>query len=142
MGEVKEIIIKNQAYYFFNEIIEMKNFHSNLLKIGKKPHKDIDIYYIGYITIMKFGDCENNHSVSPLHLIIHSATGYFKEKNSEEYLIIDLTEKYKEVFSGIESEIKTVNGGKKLLYEKNYAWIGVNTDDDLPLNKPLNHYYF
>ena len=58
----------------------LKNFHSNLLKIDKKSHKDIDIYYIGYITIKKFSDCENIHSVNPLYLIIHSATGYFKEK--------------------------------------------------------------
>ena len=39
--------------------------------------------------------------------------------------------------SGIISEIKTINGGKELFYEKNYAKIEVNTDDDLPLNKPL-----
>ena len=48
-----------------------------------------------------------------------------------------MTEKYEEVFSGIISEIKTLNDGKELFYEKNYARIGVNTDDDLPLNKPL-----
>ena len=41
------------------------------------------------------------------------------------------------VFSGIRSEITTLNGEKELLYEKNYARIGVNTDDNLPLNKPL-----
>ena len=75
--------------------------------------------------------------MNPLYLIIHSATGYFKEKNGEKYLILDSTDKYKEVFSGIISEIKTINDGKELFYEKNYAKIGVNTDDDLPLNKPL-----
>ena len=75
--------------------------------------------------------------MNPLYLIFHSATGYFKEKNGEKYLIIDSTEKYEEVFSGIRSEIKTLNGGKELFYEKNYARIGVNTDDDLPLNKKL-----
>ena len=98
MGEVKEINIKNQTYYFFDDMINIKNFHSNLLKIDKKSHKDIDIYYIGYITIKKFSDCENIHSINPLYLIIYSATRYFKEKNSEKYLILDLTEKYEEVF--------------------------------------------
>ena len=87
------------------------------------------------ITIKKFSEYENIHSVHQLCLIIHSATGYFKEKNGEKYLIIDSTEKYKEVFSGIRSEIKTLNGGKELFHEKNYARIGVNTEDDLPLNK-------
>ena len=52
-------------------------------------------------------------------------------------MIIDSTDKYEKVFSGIISEIKTLNGGKELFYEKNYARIGVNTDDDLPLIKPL-----
>ena len=118
-------------------MINIKNFRSNLLKIDKKLYKDIDIYYIGYITIKKFGDCENIHSVNPLYLIIHSATGYFKEKNGEKYLILDSTDKYEEVWSGIRSEIKTLNSGKELFYEKNYARIGINTDDDLPLNKPL-----
>ena len=72
-----------------------------------------------------------------MYLIIHSSTGYFKERNGEKYLIISVIEEYKEVFSGILSEIKTINGGKELFYEKNYARIGVNTDDDLPLNVSL-----
>ena len=99
-------------------MINMKNFHSNLLEINKKSHEDINIYYVGYITIKKFSDCENIHSVNPLYLIINSATGYFKEKNDEKYLILDSTEKYQEVFSRILSEIETLNGGKELFYEK------------------------
>ena len=134
MRKVKELKIKNQTYYYFNDIIDIKDFQSNLLTID---YEDIDIYYIGFIMIKKFGDCENIHSVNPLYLLIYSATGYFKEKNGEKYLILDSTEKYEEVFSGIKKEIETINGGKKLIYEKNYARIGVNTDDDVPLNKPL-----
>ena len=75
--------------------------------------------------------------VNPLYLIFHSATGYFKEQNGEKYLILDLIEKYEEVFSGIKSEIETINSGEKMYYEKNYARIGVNTDDDILLNKQL-----
>ena len=48
-----------------------------------------------------------------------------------------MTEKYKEVFSEIRSEIETLNGEKELYYGKNYARIGVNTNDDLPLNAAL-----
>ena len=137
MGEVKELNIRNQTYYFFNDVIDIRNFHSNLLKIDKKPYKDIDIYYIGYITFKKNGDYKNICSVNPLYLLIHSATGYFKEKNGEKYLIISVTDKYEEVFPGIRSEIETINAGKELFYEANYAKIGINTDDDLPLNKSL-----
>ena len=137
MGQVKEINVKNRGYYFCDDMINIKNFHSNLLKIDKKSHEDIDIYYIGYIIIKKFSDYENIRSVNPLYFIIHSATGHFKEKYGEKYLIIDLTEKYGGIFSEIISKINTLNGGKVLFYEKNYARIGVNTDDDLPLNKQL-----
>ena len=118
MGQVKEINIKNKTYYFFDDMTDIKTFHSNLLKIDKKLHEDIDIYYIAYITIKKFSDCENICCANPLYSITHSATGHFKEKYREKYLIIDSTEKYEEVFSGIKSEIKTLNGGKKLFYEK------------------------
>ena len=118
-------------------MIDIENFHSNLLKIDKKPYKDDDIYYIGYVIMKKFNDCKHIHCVNPLYLISHSATGYFKEENGKKYLILGLTEKYEEVFSEIRSEIKTINGGKELFYEKNYARIGVDTDDDIPLNKQL-----
>ena len=55
------------------------------------------------MTIKKFSDCKNIHLVNPLYLIFHSATGNFKEKNSEKYLILDSIEKYEEVFTGIKS---------------------------------------
>ena len=48
-----------------------------------------------------------------------------------------MTDKYEEVLSGIRSKIKTLNGGKEPFYTKKYAKIGINIDDDLPLNKPL-----
>ena len=130
MGQVKKINMKNRGYYVCDDMINIKNFDSNLLKIDKKSHEDINIYYIGYIMIKKFSDCENIHSVNPLYLIIHSATGYFKEKNGEKYLILDSIDKYEEVCS-------RTNIGKELFYEKIYARIGINTDDDLPLNKQL-----
>ena len=43
--------IKNESYCFYDDMINIKNFNSNLLKIDKKPYKDFNIYYIGYITI-------------------------------------------------------------------------------------------
>ena len=72
-----------------------------------------------------------------LYLIIQSATGHFREKYREKYLIIDSTKEYEEVRSGIETEIRMLNGEKELFNEKSYARIGINTDDNLPLNKQL-----
>ena len=69
--------------------------------------------------------------------MIHSAVGYFEEKNGKKYLIIDSAEKYEKVFPGIRSEIKMINGGKELFYEKNQAGIRVDTDGDMPLNKQI-----
>ena len=60
MAQVKEINIKS-VYHYFEDMVNIKDFHSNLLKIDKKSHEDINIYYIGYITIKKFSDCENIH---------------------------------------------------------------------------------
>ena len=80
MGQIKEINIKNQTYYVYNDLINIEDLHSNLLKIGNKSYKDIPIYYIGYITIKKIDDYENIHSVNSLYLIIYSATSHFKER--------------------------------------------------------------
>ena len=60
MGNIKQINIKNRTYYFFNDMINIKNVHSNLSKIDKKSYKNIYIYYIGYIT-MKYLDNVNIH---------------------------------------------------------------------------------
>ena len=80
MGEVKQINIKNWTYYFYNDTIDLKDFQPNLLKIDKKSYKNIDIYYIGYITIKKIDDCESIHSVNPLYLRINHASVYIEEK--------------------------------------------------------------
>ena len=73
-----------------------------------------------------------------MYLIIRSASGYFKEENGEKYLILDSTEEYEKVFSEIKSKIETINYGEEMFYEEeDYSRIGVNTDDDIPLNKPL-----
>ena len=136
MRNLKELSINNQSYCFYNDIINLKDFHSNLLKIDKKQYKEIDIYYIGYITNKKIGNCKNIVSVNPLYLMIHSATREFKEWDGKKYLVLDSTEKYEEVFSGIKKEIETINCGKELVYEKNYDKIDVNADD-VPLYKPL-----
>ena len=96
MGSVKQINIKNRTYYFYNDMINSKEFDSNLLKINKKSYKDIDIYNIGYITIKKIDDYENIYSVNPLYLIIDHASGYIEEKGVNKYFIFDSTDENKE----------------------------------------------
>ena len=67
MGETKQINIKNRTYYFYNDQIDLKDFDARLLKIDKKGYNETDIYYIGYVTIKKIGDCNNINRVNPLY---------------------------------------------------------------------------
>ena len=72
MENIKQVNIKNHTYYLFNDMINIKDFNSSLIKI--------DIYNIGCITIKKINDYENINSVNPLYLIIGKADGYIEEK--------------------------------------------------------------
>ena len=67
-----------------------------------------------------------------------------KEENGNKYLIFDSVDKnkkglkkYADVWDGIKNKIKAINGGEKYDYDKDYMKIRLNSDDDLPLNKPL-----
>ena len=79
MGNIKEINIKNRTYYFFDDMINIEDFDPNLLKIDKKSYKNIDICYIGYIT-MKDSDYVKIKSGNPLYLIIGKVIGHIEEK--------------------------------------------------------------
>ena len=51
-NKVKDIDIKNRTYYSFDDFINIKNFDPNNIKIDEKSqHKDVLIYYFGYVTI-------------------------------------------------------------------------------------------
>ena len=146
MGEVKQINIKNRTYYFYKDIVNVKNIEPNLLKIDRKSYKNIGIYNIGYITIKKIDDCEIIYSVNPLHMLVNHASGYIEEKNGNKYLIFDSTDenkellkKYNDVWNGIKNKIEAVTSGE-CDYEKDYMEIKFNSDDDLPLKKPLKFY--
>ena len=50
MNSVKEIDIKNRAYYFFDDImINIKNLNPNKVKIDEKSNKNV--LYIVYVTV-------------------------------------------------------------------------------------------
>ena len=79
MGNIKEINIEYRTY-FFNDMINIKDFDSNLLKKDKNSHKNIGIYNIGYITIKTITYYGNIHSVNPLYLMIDKVDGFIVEK--------------------------------------------------------------
>ena len=53
MGRVKQINVQSWTYYFYIDMINIKNFEPNLLQIDKKSYKNIGIYNIRYVTIKK-----------------------------------------------------------------------------------------
>ena len=143
-ADVKNINIKNRTYYFFNSLINIEGFDSSLLKIDKKSYKNIGIYYIGYIAIKKIDEYENIHSVDLLNLIISKRDGFIEERDGTKYLVFDSTDENEEVlkkctelWDGIKNEIEAIYGGKEGEYGKDFMKIKFDTDDDLPLNKPL-----
>ena len=82
--------------------------------------------------------------MNPLYLRVDHASGYIEEKGVNKYLVFDSTDenkellkKYNDVFNGIMGKIKEVSNDE-CDYEKDYMKIKFNSDDSLPLNKPLN----
>ena len=105
-------------------MIKLFDFDPNMLKLGKKTFKGINIYYIGYVT--KKEEYKIN-SVNPSYLLIYKIDGFIEKKRRNKYLNIAFTgnndevlKKYKEVFSGIKSRIEKINNNKSGEYEKVY----------------------
>ena len=112
-----------------NNQINLKDFDGRLLKVDKKKNYiyflQIDIYYIGYVTVKKIANCSNIDSVNPLNLMINEMIGHFQEKNGSKYLVLDdvdenkeVSKKYEEVLDGIKKDIETINGGERVEYGK------------------------
>ena len=127
MGKVKQINIKNWTYYFYNDQTDLKDFDARLLKVDKKDYKEIDIYYIGYVTAKTIANRNNINSVNPLYLMIDEMIGHFEKKNEIKYLVLDdvdenkqVSKKYKEVWEGVKKEIETINGHKKIEHGKDF----------------------
>ena len=143
----KQINIKNRTYYFFNDMINIKDFDPNLIKIDKTLYKNIGIYHIGCIAVKRISGYENINSVYPLYLMIGEVDGYIEcssteENNGNKYLTFASTdkskkvlEKYIKLWDKIKYYIQTINSDKTSEYEKDYMRIKFNSHDDLPLNK-------
>ena len=68
-NKFKDRNTKNHTYYFFDDVINIKIFDSNNIKIHENSNKNILIYYIGYVTI-KDSRYVKTYSVNPLYLIL------------------------------------------------------------------------
>ena len=135
---IRQLNIEGTTYHFYNDLVNIKNFNINNLKVDKKGVLGNDVYYIGYITKKPQW---NVNSVNPLYLMINKIKGNFEEIDGDQYLIIssengDVMQKYQEVFDGIKEIIKKINDySQTIKYDDNFMKIKFNTDDNITLNK-------
>ena len=95
INKIKDIDIKIHTYYFFDDIVNIKNFDPNNITIDEKSYKNILIYYIGYATIKDSKYIKIN-SVNPLYLIFSKVNRYFEEVKGNKYLMLVPTNESKE----------------------------------------------
>ena len=133
MGRTRQINIKNRTYYFYNDPINLKDFDVRLLKVDKKNYKEIDIYYIGYVTVKKIANRNNINRVNPLYLMIDKMIGHFEEKNGNKYLVLDDVDENKEVSKKLKKfgkvlkkRLKRLMAAKKLNMGKTLKKLGLN----------------
>ena len=96
MGKIRKNNIKNPTYYFYSDQIDLKDFDNYI------DYKDIDIYYIGYVTVKKIVNCNSMNSVNPLYLMINEMIGHFEKKNGNKYLVLGDVDEGKEVLKKYE----------------------------------------
>ena len=86
---IKSLKIKNQSYYYWNDIIFIDKFNIKFFKIAKRESRaGIDIYYIGHVVNKLEYDM---NSVKPFYLSVKSLLGNVEkiDGSSDRYLVID-----------------------------------------------------
>ena len=99
ISKIKESDIKQ--YYFFDNMINIKSFNPDKIKIDENSCKCILIYDIEYVTIKDISYAKIN-SVNPLYLIIDKINEYIEKSTLNKYLTLvpnaeskDMLKKYK-----------------------------------------------
>ena len=76
--------------------------------------------------------------------MVNEMIGRFEEKNENKYLVLDdvdenkeVSKKYEQVWEDVKKEIETINGGERVEYGKDLKKIRFESNDDLPMNKPI-----
>ena len=143
MGEIKQINIKNQTYYFYNDIINLDEFDGSKIKVYRKNFNDIDIYYIGSEYKKKITECNKTNSVNPLYLRTKDMKGQFTKRKSDNvwYLIVfgdaDVLREFANIWKSIRAKIEE-NVGGIVQYDKNYMKINFESNDNLPTYNIIN----
>ena len=93
---VRQMNIKNRTYYFYNDLINIKDFDARLLELDKKNINGS--WYLLHVTKKPEW---NVNSANPLYLMIDRIDGFIEEKNGDKYLNIADTDRNIEVLKKI-----------------------------------------
>ena len=86
---IKSLKIKNQSYYYWDDIIFIDDFDIKFFKIAKRESRiGVDIYYMGYVVNKLEYDI---NSVKSFYLNVKSLLGSVEkiDGSSDRYLVID-----------------------------------------------------
>ena len=128
---VKSLKIKNQSYYYWNDIIFINDFDIKFFKIAKREsHIGVHIYYIGYVVNKLEYDI---NSVKLLYLSVKSLLGSVEkiDESSDRYLVIEKSNiEVINVFNTLREYIED-----KIILDKidGFDKIRLSSDIDLPL---------
>ena len=138
----RQVNIKN-CQIFFNSMINIKNFDTNLLSIDQISFKSTDSVIHDIEHIKSLGG-EN-----PPYLVFNNIDAYIEcnsteESNENKYLIFASTDKnkealenYTELWDESKDQIETISGNKPIEYKKGFMKIELESDDNFPLDKIL-----
>ena len=86
---IKSLKIKNESMFYPNDMIQLNNFNSQLLKINKRENRENNnIYYISY----KINKLEHDiNSINNLYLVVDHLCGKIEKINGskDRYLVIN-----------------------------------------------------
>ena len=124
------------------DIINIKYFDPNKIKLDEKTYENIFIYYIRYVTVKNSKYVKHN-SVNPFHLIISKLNKYLDEINKNKYLTLvptneskKIIKKYEELWSKIRYLVRSITKNSDD-YDEKYMKIKFDSDNELPLNKMI-----
>ena len=151
MRSLRQVNIRNRPHYFFDDMINIKNFGPSLLSIDKISFKSTDavIYHIKYIT-MKSLDNENIDSANSLYLIFNNVDGYIEfnpteKSNEDKYLVFaskyknkEVLKKYTKLWDEVKNQIETISVSKPIKYGRDCMKIRFQSVDNLLLGKTLS----
>ena len=141
-NKFKDIDIKNHTYYFFGDIVNVKAFDLNKIKIDES-HTKIFLFTILDMWKSKVQNFLKINSVNPLYLIINKVNGYFEEINKNKYLTVAATNESKQIIKKYEDLMRKTRDFNSSIfknsddYDEKCMKIKFNLDEKLPLNKTI-----